>query len=361
MKFPPRFLFVDVNKRCNYKCQHCEYWKNDDSDKDNYISIEHRNEIIAEFAEMARGNGTVVICGGESMLDREEYFAIAKQCMKLRLQCFSVVNGSNVKSEKMADRMILEGPTAITVSLNSHIKEIHDKTRGVKGSYNVVVNALRLLLASRDRLASSKKIYAMAVMCEQNYRNLEQFYDSVLNDIKADKLKLNFLQPTFGPGKPNFIDNFYSENIIKNYEELVTIINKCNFKYRLNLNPAWVDVVRMYHRSVNRNKDALMGWRGGKGTEKHICNTYERNIMVNLYGHVRLCFSPRFQAYKLMRYGDLKYFWENSDMIRARMKKCNAYCGMSHSVRRESATLKQEQKIIGDRNNSGNILVHISR
>ena len=121
MRQPPRFLFIDVNRRCNYKCQHCEYWKNDDIDKENYISIERRNWIITEFAEMARTNGTVVICGGESMLDREEYFAIAKQCMKRSLKCFSVVNGSNVKSEKMADRMILEGPTEITVSLNSQI------------------------------------------------------------------------------------------------------------------------------------------------------------------------------------------------------------------------------------------------
>ena len=340
MRQPPGFLFVDVNKRCNFKCQHCEYWKNDDSDKDNYISIERRNEIIAEFAEMAQTNGTVVICGGESMLDRKEYFAIAKQCMKHGLKCFSVVNGSNVKSEKMADRMILEGPTEITVSLNSHLEEVQDRTRGIPGSFKMAVNALRLLLASRNRLASSKKIYAMAVMCEQNYRTLDQFYNFVLKDIQADKLKLNFLQPTFGPQDPVFVDNFFAENIIRDYDELGAILNKCNKKYELNLNPAWIEVVLMYHRSVNKNSDALRGWSGGKGTEQHICNTYERNIMVNLYGQARLCFSPVSPPYNLSKPGDLKYFWENSDFIREGLQNCNAYCGMSHSVRKENATLK---------------------
>ncbi len=274
------------------------------------------------------------------MLDREEYFAVAKQCMKHSLECISVVNGSNIKSEKMADRMILEGPTAITVSLNSHIEEVHDRTRGIKGSHQMAVNALRLLLASRDRLASTKKIYAMAVICEQNYRTLEEFYDLALNDIKADKLKLNILQPTFGPQNSGFIDYFFAENIIKDYDELIAIIHKCNKKYNLNINPAWIEMVRMYHRSVNRNQDALMGWRGSKGTEKYICNTYERNIMVNLYGQARLCFSPIFPAYNLSKPGDLKYFWENSDFIRKRMQNCNAYCGISQCVRKENATLK---------------------
>ena len=199
----------------------------------------------------------------------------------------------------------------------------------------------------------------MAVMCEQNYRSVEQFYNFVINDIKADKLKLNFLQPTFGPQDPELDDDFFAENIIKDNDELGAIINKCDKKYNLDLNPAWFDAVLMYHRSVKKNGDALMGWRGRKGTEQHICNSYERNIMVNLYGQARLCFSSAFPAYNLSKSGDLKYFWENSDFIRKKMQNCNAYCGISHSVRRESATLNQERKTEGNRKKSGNILVHI--
>ena len=359
MKLPPRFLFIDINQRCNFKCQHCQYWKKNDNDRGNYICIGRRNEIIDEFSAMSDGQGTVVICGGESMLDREQYFAVSQQCARKKLQCFSVINGSNVREKEMADRMILQGPTAITVSLNSHLEEVHDRTRGVKGSHRMAVNALRLLLASRKRLRSGKKIYAMAVICEQNYRTLDDFYDFVLNDIGTDKLKLNFLQPTFGPMESDFIDNFYAENIIKNCEELVAIINKCNLKYRLNINPAWLEVVRMYHRSVNNNDDALLGWRGAKGTEKHICNSYERNIMVNLYGHVRLCFSPRFPAFRLARRGDLRFFWEKSDRIRTLMRQCNAYCGISHSVRKENATLKQLPAREKEATDPASILVRI--
>lgn len=359
MNYPPRFLFIDINRRCNLKCQHCMYWKKDDNDKDNYLSIERRNEIIGEFSAMTNGKGTVVICGGESMLDRDQYFAVSKHCARRNLACFSVINGSNVQQEEIAARMILEGPSAITVSLNSHVEEIHDRTRGVRGSFNMAVKALRLLLAARERLSSGKNIYAMAVMCEQNYRELEEFYDFVLNDIKADKLKLNFLQPTFGPEDPGFVDNFFAENIIQDHGELVAILNKCNEKYKLGLNPAWIEVVRMYHRSVNRNNDALLGWKGTKGTEQHICNSYERNIMVNLYGLARLCFSPAFPAYKLLKPGDLQFFWEASDMIRTGMKKCNAYCGISHSVRMANATLKPNRVLESVSGDSAKIMVRL--
>jgi len=32
---PPQFLFVHVNKRCNLRCQNCDFWELDDSDKHN--------------------------------------------------------------------------------------------------------------------------------------------------------------------------------------------------------------------------------------------------------------------------------------------------------------------------------------
>ena len=38
----------------------------------------------------------------------------------------------------------------------------------------------------------------MGLIFDENWRDLEAFYDFVLNDIGADKLKLNFLQPSFG-------------------------------------------------------------------------------------------------------------------------------------------------------------------
>ena len=75
MQQPPKFLFVDINQQCNLRCKHCMYWMREEQALPGHISIQRRSEIIAEFAEL-NPRGTVVICGGESMLNPERYFAM---------------------------------------------------------------------------------------------------------------------------------------------------------------------------------------------------------------------------------------------------------------------------------------------
>jgi MoaA/NifB/PqqE/SkfB family radical SAM enzyme len=97
---PPRFLFLDINRRCNLRCQHCMYWKSDDSDLPGRISAARRIEILSEFAELSPG-GSVVICGGESMLDEDDYFDVASSCRARGLRCLSVINGTRVTNEEL--------------------------------------------------------------------------------------------------------------------------------------------------------------------------------------------------------------------------------------------------------------------
>ncbi len=135
-------------------------------------------------------------------------------------------------------------------------------------------------------------------------------------------------------------DKFYRENIIVDYDELGEMIEACDRKYHLGLDPEWIRVVKLYHRSVQANGDATKGW-AGKGTSEPICNSYERNIMVNMFGQARLCFSTGFPGTQLRQRGDLARFWFGSDRVRRKMAKCTQYCGISHSVRRVSATRSQ--------------------
>lgn len=338
MNLSPRFLFVHVNKRCNLRCQHCAFWELDDKDKPNYLPWHRKREILAEFAEMSPG-ASVVICGGESMLDLEDYFAISRECTRLGLRSLSVVNGTRIQRAEMAERMIREGPDEVSVSLNSHREALHDRTRGVDGAFRKAVSALRLLLEARQRNpVRNIRIYAMGLIFDENYRNLDDFYDFVLNDIKADKLKLNFIQPSFGNHRAE--DDFFRSHHRVDPELLVSVIRHCDQKYRLNINPAWLANVRMYFHSLHASPFIHLGWRAPSGTRDHICNSYERNIMVDHYGMARLCFAPAFPGMQLEKYGDLRAFWEGSDAIRARMALCNRYCGISHSVRRENGTLK---------------------
>ena len=339
---PPDFLFLQTNKRCNLRCQHCDFWKLDDDDRPRYLSLERRREVLGEFAELRPG-GAVVICGGESMLDLEDYFAISVESRKLGLRCLSVINGTRVRDVERADRMVLAGPHEISVSLNSHRPELHDRTRGVKGAFAKAVKALRLLIEARERNRTDTRINVMGLVFDENYREIDAFYDFVLNDVGADKLKLNFIQPSFGHDTSD--DEFFSGHHGIDADELFEIIGACDAKYALGLNPAWREQVRMYFRSLAGAGDVARGWSSRSGTKEHICNTYERNIMIDHYGVARLCFSTMFAGYPLRKRGDLAAFWHSAEFIRRDMRRCNQYCGISHSVRRETSTIASRRPL----------------
>ena len=194
----PRFLLLHVNQRCNLRCLHCRYWHRGDEDRDRYLAPDRKREVIEEFAELGPG-GRVVICGGESMLDLEDYFAISVACRRVGLRCLSVTRGTRVTDDALADRMIREGPHEITISLDSHEEEEHDRMRGVSGAFAKAVRAIRRLTAARDRAPESDtRVLAMALVHEGNYRELPAFYEFALGELGVDKLKLNFVQPSFG-------------------------------------------------------------------------------------------------------------------------------------------------------------------
>jgi len=339
---PPRFVFMEVNKRCNLRCVHCDFWHRTDGDKANYLSPRAKEVILDDFATM-NDQGNLVICGGEPMLDLDTYFHLAAACRSRGLRALSVVNGTRIRSADMADRMIAEGPHEISISLNSQRRDLHDRTRGVNGAFDKAVAALRLLVEARARVGTDDpKIYVMGLIYGSNYREIEKFYDFVLNDIGADKLKLNYLQPAFGQGEE--LDDFFASETAVDPDELVTILRQCDQRFGLGLNPVTVEQIGMYFRSMQDQGDLSKGWRSKARTSDHICNTYERNVMIDHYGVARLCFSHVFPGMQLAEPGDLTNFWQNADEIRADMRQCNRFCGISHSVRKESSTLAGRAK-----------------
>jgi MoaA/NifB/PqqE/SkfB family radical SAM enzyme len=334
---PPRFLYLQVNKRCNLRCTHCDFWMRDDDGESDYLGGARLAEVIEEFSEM-NPRGAIVLCGGEPMLSLDRYFEITTLSRRQGLRSLSVVNGTRIRTTEMARRMIGNGPDEISISFNSHNPEVHDRTRGITGAFDKAAAAVRLLLDARRELGNSDtRIYVMGLVFDESYRDLEAFYEFVLNDLGADKLKLNFLQPSFGHDKDG--DAFFAVHARLDAADLVKIIERCDKRFKLGLNPLWLKQVGMYFRSLAAAQNLDKGWGSAAQTSEHICNTYERNIMVDHYGFARLCFANEFRGVALERYGDLRRFWNTANDIREKMSSCNRLCGISHSVRRETSTL----------------------
>jgi hypothetical protein len=176
----------------------------------------------------------------------------------------------------------------------------------------------------------------MTILGEEIYRELPAFYELILNDIKADKLKINVQQPSFGQSEA---DPAFARGMIHDVDALMGILRECSRRFSLDLSEGWLCDVSMYYRSLNGDETIHLGWLSRNQTKVHICNTYDRNIMVDLEGEARLCFSTHYPGTKLSKPGDLKAFWQEGSLAtREKMFRCNRYCGISHSVRRTAAT-----------------------
>lgn len=332
---PPRFLFLQTNQRCNLRCTHCFYWQLTDANKASYLSLARRRELVSEFAEL--GGQTVVTCGGEPMLDFEDYFDLMAAARSSGLRCLSVVNGTRIQTAAVADRMIAEGPSEITISLDHWNPVEHDRLRGKSGAHRLAVNALELLLSARLRARARTPIYIMTILSEDTWPTLDQFYGFALARLGVDKLKLNILQPSFQAAGG---DEYFAGARVSDPAACMAMIRECDRRWDISRNPAWLAAVDMYLRSVERCSSPLLGWANLRGTDEAICNSYDRNIMVDLVGRARLCFSTTYPSEPLNARGDLARFWNETSLpIRESMIGCTQFCGISHSVRKEPALL----------------------
>jgi sulfatase maturation enzyme AslB (radical SAM superfamily) len=338
---PPKFLFLTLNEECNLRCRHCRYWQR--TDGPNRISLARMAELVSEFAELSPA-GKVVLCGGEPMLDLETYYGACRAARDAGLRSLSVVNGTLIKTRDDADRMVWEGPDEVSVSLDSPFASDHDYMRGVPGAYGLACEAVRLLASARTEARAAggatacSMINVMGLLCRSSYSHLPEFYELALGRLGADKLKLNALQPSFG--RLDGEDRFFARESQVDPRVLDELLWSCDDQWSLGLNPAWVEQVVSYFRDLWRQPGLEAGWVGERQTTLHVCNSGERNVVVDEQGTAGLCFSSLFPRWELRDHGDMRKFWEEwSWDAREAMRSCNCLCGLSHSFRREHATL----------------------
>jgi len=118
----PVFLNLEVTKRCNARCQHCDYWKppHEPELKDYAPVIQKINPLI------------ISLTGGEPLVRKDIFDLI--QNIKEKGGWFYltlVTNGAILDLEK-AEKLKNAGIDQLSISLD-FLDERHDQTRGIKG------------------------------------------------------------------------------------------------------------------------------------------------------------------------------------------------------------------------------------
>ena len=127
----------NITRRCNLKCVHC-YAHAKDMVFENELTTEEGKALINDLAQF--GSPVILFSGGEPTI-RKDLPELADHAVKRGMRAVISTNGTLITAD-MAKTLKEIGLSYVGISLDG-MEEIHDRFRGVKGSFQKTLEGIR--------------------------------------------------------------------------------------------------------------------------------------------------------------------------------------------------------------------------
>jgi radical SAM protein with 4Fe4S-binding SPASM domain len=218
-KYVPLVVSWNLTRKCNLKCPHC-YINATTQELKNELTTEESKNLIDQICEVSRP--LLILSGGEPLL-RPDVYELVRYGASKGLKMGLGSNGSLIDATA-AKRLKDAGIETVSISLDSHIPEQHDEFRGVKGSWDKAVGAIKALQEN------GVLVQVNTTLTQQNYDQIDDIM-SLAENIGVENFHLFFLVPTGRGVKIADISPAQYENMIKTTFAKVA-------KHRLNVRPS---------------------------------------------------------------------------------------------------------------------------
>jgi radical SAM protein with 4Fe4S-binding SPASM domain len=182
--FVPLVVSWNLTTRCNLKCSHC-YINSSNSSFPEELTTEEGMALIDQIAEVSRP--LLILSGGEPTL-RGDLFELIKYGATKGLKMGLGSNGYFIDFD-YARRLKEAGITTVSISLDSVLPEKHDDFRGVAGSWQKAVDAIKAL-RENDILVQVNTTVTL-----QNYNEIDNIM-KLAEKLGVENFHLFFLVPT---------------------------------------------------------------------------------------------------------------------------------------------------------------------
>lgn len=143
----PKFIHLDLTGACNLRCIHCRA-----TSKPNPSEL-NINEIITflnyckrEFPNWEK----LFIGGGEPLLREKDLFKIMEHVNNLGIKCSLNTNGTLINNQNVV--LIKRFIKIVQISLDGASPGIHDRIRGVEGSFKKSMKGIDILLKNNIKV-----------------------------------------------------------------------------------------------------------------------------------------------------------------------------------------------------------------
>jgi MoaA/NifB/PqqE/SkfB family radical SAM enzyme len=188
----PTTVSFNLTHICNLRCKMCaQYGQNgifNNAKKDTIKGVLSINELRGIIDEIAVFKPDIYIWGGEPLL-HPNFIDFVEYIKKRNLIC--VVNTNGTILQRYAHKLVSIGLDSIDLSLDGP-QQMHDKIRGVPGTFKKVIAGLEaILMAKNDNLNSKPFIKLVTVITEDNYEFLEQVVQ-IARNYNIDYMELAY-------------------------------------------------------------------------------------------------------------------------------------------------------------------------
>jgi radical SAM protein with 4Fe4S-binding SPASM domain len=178
--FPPWYVKLKVFYGCNLKCEMCNHWRDT---REPPMSADRFKEVLRELARL--GTKKIHISGGEPML-RPQVPELVEEAATLGIKVTMTTNGTLIDKAR-AKRLVEGGLRGVNISIDSPIRKMHEKIRGVPGSFKATLKAVELF--NRYKHKGKLTIRINTVVSRTNYQTLETLPE-LAHELGADGINL---------------------------------------------------------------------------------------------------------------------------------------------------------------------------
>lgn len=179
-----RLLFWETTAACNLACVHCRRLDTASELGRDDLTTAQAKAMIDSLTEL--GRPIVVFSGGEPMM-RPDLYELAEYARDRDLPTALATNGTLI-DQTAASRIAQAGFRRVAISFDGPVAAMHDKFRGIEGSFDAAVRGLTL---TRQAGVSTQ---INSTITRLNHHHLDEVYQLAL-DLQVDALHLFLLVP----------------------------------------------------------------------------------------------------------------------------------------------------------------------
>lgn len=173
---------IKLTPRCNLKCRMCKYWR---YERDQELGTEEVKGVIGSLKNL--GCKKVHFSGGEIFL-RDDALEIL-ECACRSISKVNLTSNGTLIDGSLAKRLMRLKINSISLSLDGPDSRIHDRIRGVKGSFKRMLEGISNIAGERNSGKRKTKIRINVVLQRENYRVIPQILE-LAGQLEAVEVKV---------------------------------------------------------------------------------------------------------------------------------------------------------------------------